>query len=502
MQLRTKTFILVLFFILSGALLSGGAIFIAYFDYIDQTIDDKLSEGIDFMYDDLEVENLQYWLDEGDRESETYIEACFDLLSAARSFGYPYLYSMFINEKGEAVFYFDNANINEDTMKFDPETSTFREVYTDASPEVFTCIESGKFERSQPYTDDWGTFISGYKAFKSADGRDIVVGADISLDYIKGLRRRAVVVFVSVLLALTLFFGVISFFLYVRIGSGIKRVTRDFDRVGHGDMSVRFKVKRKDELGLIYTSINSLLDNISKTISSVKQQVSHLLDESQQLKDSAQKFSVQSQEQSSTAEEISATMEQMRASIVQSNENALETSDITRRAADDASNSSDVTLDAISGMKDISEKISIIDEIARQTNMLALNAAIEAARAGEFGRGFSVVAAEVRKLAERSQKAAANILDLSTQLQIKSENAVNTLNNVIPDIELAAEKVSDISLNSSEQTAGIKQTADAVVELEKVIQNSSIESEKLFSFASSLAQHSSELMKKIEFFKM
>jgi methyl-accepting chemotaxis protein len=153
-------------------------------------------------------------------------------------------------------------------------------------------------------------------------------------------------------------------------------------------------------------------------------------------------------------------------------------------------------------MKEIAKKISIIEEIARQTNLLALNAAIEAARAGEHGKGFAVVASEVRKLAERSQTAAAEITNLSTTSVEVAEKAGAMLEKIVPDIQKTAELVQEISSASSEQNSGAEQINRALQQLDQVIQQNAGASEEMASTAEELSSQAQYLQSSIEFFKV
>jgi methyl-accepting chemotaxis protein len=153
-------------------------------------------------------------------------------------------------------------------------------------------------------------------------------------------------------------------------------------------------------------------------------------------------------------------------------------------------------------MKDIADKIGIVEEIARQTNLLALNAAIEAARAGEHGKGFAVVAAEVRKLAERSQFAAAEISELSGSSVEIAEKGGKMLEQIVPDIQRTAELVQEISASSGEQNAGANQINSAIQQLDLVIQQNASASEELSSTAEELSSQAEQLRGTIGFFRV
>ena len=153
-------------------------------------------------------------------------------------------------------------------------------------------------------------------------------------------------------------------------------------------------------------------------------------------------------------------------------------------------------------MKNIAEKISIIEEIARQTNLLALNAAIEAARAGEHGKGFAVVAAEVRKLAERSGEAAREIGDLSTGTVDVAEKAGEMLVQLVPDIKRTAELVQEITAGSSEQLSGAEQINKAVQQLDQVTQQNASASEEMASTSEELSSQAEELQQTMGFFRV
>jgi methyl-accepting chemotaxis protein len=195
-------------------------------------------------------------------------------------------------------------------------------------------------------------------------------------------------------------------------------------------------------------------------------------------------------------------MEQMAANIKQNADNATQTEKIARQSALDAQASGEAVGKAVDAMQTIAEKIMIVQEIARQTDLLALNAAVEAARAGEHGRGFAVVASEVRKLAERSQAAAQEISGLSSNTVKAAQEAGEMLTRLVPDIQKTAELVSEISNASREQNAGAAQINAAIQQLDKVTQQNTSASEELSSTSEELASQAEQLQQVISYFRL
>ncbi|NJK97354.1 MAG: hypothetical protein HC905_22780, partial [Bacteroidales bacterium] len=193
--------------------------------------------------------------------------------------------------------------------------------------------------------------------------------------------------------------------------------------------------------------------------------------------------------------------EEMAANIMQNTENAQQTEKISNAAAVGVLESSDAASKSVVTMKQIASKISIVSEIAFQTNILALNAAVEAARAGEHGRGFAVVAAEVRKLAERSKIAAEEINELSKSGVEITEKAGLQLQSIVPEIQKTSKLVQEISAASIEQNSGSDQINTALQQLNEVTQQNAASSEEIATSSEELASQAEQLLDTLAFFR-
>ncbi len=272
--------------------------------------------------------------------------------------------------------------------------------------------------------------------------------------------------------------------------------------ISEGDLSVDIDINQKDEIGILSDALRHMVLKFREIVADVKSASDNVSSGSQQLSASAEEMSQGTIEQAASVEETSSSMEQMAAGIRQNSDNARQTEQIAVKSATDARQGGEAVLQTVNAMKDIAGKISIIEDIARQTNLLALNAAIEAARAGEHGKGFAVVASEVRKLAERSQEAAAEISDLSSSSVAVAEGAGEMLKKLVPNIQRTAELVQEISVSSNEQNSGAEQINKAIQQLDQVIQQNASASEEMASTSEELAAQAEQLQGTIGFFRV
>jgi len=274
------------------------------------------------------------------------------------------------------------------------------------------------------------------------------------------------------------------------------------NRLAEGDFMASLEAKSTDEIGSLLSAMKNMTGKMRAVLTDVKIAANNVASGSEQLSAGAEQMSQGTTEQAASTEEASSSVEEMNATIRQNADNAMQTEKIALKSSDDARESGKAVVDAVAAMKQIAEKIGIIEEIARQTNLLALNAAIEAARAGEHGKGFAVVASEVRKLAERSQTAAAEISKLSGTTVDVAERAGQMLEKLVPDIQKTSELVQEISASSKEQASGADQINGAIQQLNQVVQQNAGAAEEMASTAEELASQADQLQTTVSFFKI
>ena len=282
--------------------------------------------------------------------------------------------------------------------------------------------------------------------------------------------------------------------------TAFREITAKVKILAKGDLTVDLKIRsNEDEL---VQSLSEMVQSISGVVVQVQSAANSIASASEEMSSNAQQVSQGASEQASAAEEVSSSMEEMGSNIQQNTQNAQQTEKISNTAAQGMEKVKKSSNESLHSIKEIADKITIIGDIAFQTNILALNAAVEAARAGEHGKGFAVVAAEVRKLAERSKVAAEEINSLSKSSVGVTNEASKLMEDIIPDVEKTSKLVQEITAASIEQNSGANQINHAINQLNQVTQQNAAAAEEMATSSEELSGHAQQLNDLISFFKV
>jgi len=295
---------------------------------------------------------------------------------------------------------------------------------------------------------------------------------------------------------------IIIYFIAAKITDPIVKGV-DFAReISDGNLNAKLDVIQNDEIGDLAESLSMMAYRLTSILSEIIQSSDNIAHSSHELLDSSVKLANGANNQAASSEEISTSMELMISRIQQNSKNAQETEKIAMRAAAGMMEGNEFTKALINSMNNIVQKISIVGEIAKQTNLLAINAAIEASRYGIQGKGFGVVAAEIKKLAERSQIAAKEINELSAHSLQQAHDTWTKQLEIIPDIEHTAILIQQITASSMEQKISSEEINHGIQQLNIVTQQNAESSFALSVNSQNISKQAENLKKLISYFKI
>lgn len=325
----------------------------------------------------------------------------------------------------------------------------------------------------------------------------IYIGFASSIEHLLSNTLAAMVTPVNVALGTFVFWNINR-----TLRKPLEKAIKQISNLAEGELDIDIQQsKKRNELGTLNNSIFKLSGNLKEIVRQIETSSANLSSASHQVSSASEQLSQNASEQASSVEEVSSTMEEVSSTVEQNAQNARNTKKMSEEATNLIQQVAERAGKAVQANTDISNKISVINDIAFQTNILALNAAIEASTAGEDGKGFSVVASEVRKLAERSKNAATEITELSNNSLELANGAGEIMSEAIPKIEQTTQKIQEVSASSAEQTTGINQVKEAIDQFNNISQQNASSSEELASNAEELSGQADQLREIIAFFK-
>ncbi|MDR6394611.1 methyl-accepting chemotaxis protein [Herbaspirillum seropedicae] len=286
--------------------------------------------------------------------------------------------------------------------------------------------------------------------------------------------------------------------------------------VASGDLTVQIAATSRDETGALLSSLKTMNENLHRIVTEVRVGSDTIVTASGQIATGNLDLSARTEQQAGALEETASAMEELTSTVKQNADNARQANTLAASASQVAVQGGSVVDEVVQTMSQINDAsrkivdiITVIDGIAFQTNILALNAAVEAARAGEQGRGFAVVASEVRTLAQRSAAAAKEIKSLIDTSVERVENgsrlveqAGATMTEVVASVKRVTDVVAEITAASGEQSDGIEQINQAIVQMDEVTQQNAALVEEAAAAAQSLQEQSNRLQETVSIFKL
>lgn len=416
------------------------------------------------------------------------------------------------------------ADINSNLEQINTRYSEFYGLYTQAVEDASVSIDNNvraNYEKLKTTTAEitnllkqqqvdqaesiyYSSYIPAFEVMREAMNQftDLFLAATEKEHNITQLAGRKI--FISTMVVFVLILTVViagAFLLTKSITKPLSDVVLATEKIASGKLHFKVESDGKNEISKVLASVEKMRQELLHIITDIINASGNISSASENLSNRSQRMAQAATEQASSVEELSSAMEEMASNIHQNSDNSRQTEKIALSAAVGIKKGSSATVEAVDLMKNIADKISIINDIAFQTNILALNAAVEAARAGEYGRGFAVVAAEVRKLAERSKVAADEIQLLSRSVMNSSQEAGNQLEQLVPEIERTAKLVQEITASSLEQTSGAELVNTTIQQINQVTQQNATLAEDIATSSEELSGQAQQLIEITAYFK-